>query len=193
MAKREAISASTRWTVFARDGFSCRYCGASAGEDGVELAVDHVLSVAEGGDNRIENLVTACKKCNGGKGARSLKNAPTSQQVIERIDAKTRSLQEQSEAISRCINAKKDLEQQIIDLKCEAYRVKCVTIANGELAIVLKLVNEFGADRVLEWYSLAASSMVPERKAIKYVCGIARNTREQEQTVATGEAGLWDA
>lgn len=47
MAKRKSLSDSIRWAVFARDGFCCRYCGKQAGEDGVTLAVDHIVSVAD--------------------------------------------------------------------------------------------------------------------------------------------------
>lgn len=69
---RKAISASVRWAVFARDGFRCRYCGCQAGHGGVVLVVDHALSIADGGDNSDENLVSSCERCNIGKGAKSV-------------------------------------------------------------------------------------------------------------------------
>jgi 5-methylcytosine-specific restriction endonuclease McrA len=53
---RKNISASLRWQVFARDGFRCRYCGTQAGEPGVTLHADHVVSVADGGTNAFDNL-----------------------------------------------------------------------------------------------------------------------------------------
>lgn len=59
-----------KWTTLARDKFTCRYCGAEAG-DGVALEVDHIISIAEGGSNDLSNLITACSQCNNGKGARS--------------------------------------------------------------------------------------------------------------------------
>ena len=54
MAKRQPVSASLRWAVFARDGFACRYCGAQAGQVCVELHADHIVSVADG-INRLKN------------------------------------------------------------------------------------------------------------------------------------------
>lgn len=60
-----AISTRTRFEVFKRDGFRCRYCGATAAEN--ELHVDHVHPVAEGGGDEPGNLVTACRDCNLGK------------------------------------------------------------------------------------------------------------------------------
>lgn len=66
--KRRSISKALRFKVFARDGFSCRYCGARR-DDGAELHVDHVKPVSAGGTNDVANLVTACLPCNIGKGA----------------------------------------------------------------------------------------------------------------------------
>lgn len=60
-----AVSRRLRFEVLRRDGFACRYCGATAPD--VKLTVDHVNPTALGGENRPENLVTACAGCNGGK------------------------------------------------------------------------------------------------------------------------------
>ena len=46
----------------------CRYCGTRSG-----LTVDHVVPLSKGGKWVWENLVTACSKCNGKKGSKSLK------------------------------------------------------------------------------------------------------------------------
>jgi hypothetical protein len=177
MAKRKSITPSLRWSVFSRDGFMCRYCGAQAGQDGVELVCDHVVSVIEGGDNRFDNLVTACNKCNGGKGARSLKAAPTTDQVVARIHERTATLEQQAAAISAAIQAQKNLEQMAVNLKCEAYELKTVSFQTGEMTHVSRLCQAYGADQVLEWYKIAAGRNVPEYKAIKYVYGIVRNMK----------------
>ena len=72
--KRKAVPQGMRFEIFARDGFACRYCGAKP--PGVVLEIDHVIPVAGGGSNAPANLVTACRKCNSGKGAKLLpKNA----------------------------------------------------------------------------------------------------------------------
>jgi hypothetical protein len=60
-----AVSRRLRFEVLRRDGYACRYCGATAPD--VKLTVDHVNPSALGGDDRPENLVTACAGCNGGK------------------------------------------------------------------------------------------------------------------------------
>jgi len=45
-----------------------RYCGS-----GQDLTVDHVKPVSKGGLWEWSNLVTACNKCNGKKGSKTLK------------------------------------------------------------------------------------------------------------------------
>jgi hypothetical protein len=74
--RRKPLSRTTRFEVFKRDDFTCQYCGRHPPE--VLLEVDHVIAVAEGGDDSEGNLITACADCNRGKGARSLKAVPMS-------------------------------------------------------------------------------------------------------------------
>lgn len=71
---RKAISKKLRFEVFKRDYFRCQYCGATP--PNVILHVDHINPVAEGGENNIDNLVTACAPCNLGKSATPLTDIP---------------------------------------------------------------------------------------------------------------------
>ena len=63
--QRNTIPNDLRWQIYARDKFTCRYCGAS----GVPLALDHLIPVLRGGTNEPGNLVTSCQSCNSRKGA----------------------------------------------------------------------------------------------------------------------------
>lgn len=65
--KRLPISKALRFAIFARDRFTCQYCGERAPD--VILHVDHIYPVAAGGTNEADNLITACEACNLGKGA----------------------------------------------------------------------------------------------------------------------------
>ena len=178
-AQRTPIQPSIRWSVFYRDGFACRYCGAQAGEDGVELVIDHVLSVAEGGDNRIDNLVTACRPCNHRKGARSLKEVPTPQQVVDRVRERASNLQTLKDQLDAAASADDELRQRLVDLKCEAYESESVHVEPGEVDHAIRLLREFGADKVVEWYRSAVSHGVSDQRAILYVCGCARTHRKE--------------
>ncbi|WP_205696214.1 HNH endonuclease [Conexibacter sp. SYSU D00693] len=53
----------TRRAVFARDGWSCQYCGSRA-----NLTVDHVIPRSKGGPSTWDNIVAACAPCNRRKG-----------------------------------------------------------------------------------------------------------------------------
>jgi 5-methylcytosine-specific restriction endonuclease McrA len=55
----------TRENVFKRDSYQCVYCGESRRP---LLTLDHVYPRSKGGADSWENLVTACKRCNGEKG-----------------------------------------------------------------------------------------------------------------------------
>jgi 5-methylcytosine-specific restriction endonuclease McrA len=51
----------TRRAVFARDGWSCQYCGSQAEN------LDHVVPRSKGGTHTWDNVVAACRRCNSRK------------------------------------------------------------------------------------------------------------------------------
>ena len=53
----------TRRAVFARDDWTCQYCGARS-----NLTVDHVIPRSKGGPSSWENIVASCAPCNRRKG-----------------------------------------------------------------------------------------------------------------------------
>lgn len=63
--KSRTLSLRKRFFVLKRDGFTCKICGANG--PGVKLEVDHVVPVAEGGSDSLDNLQTLCFGCNRGK------------------------------------------------------------------------------------------------------------------------------
>ena len=56
----------TRRAVFARDRWTCQYCGYERGN----LTVDHVIPRSKGGHSSWDNIVTCCAPCNRRKGDR---------------------------------------------------------------------------------------------------------------------------
>lgn len=60
----------TNTFLFARDSYSCQYCGRGRRELGYResLTRDHIVPLSRGGDNGWTNVVTACSKCNLRKG-----------------------------------------------------------------------------------------------------------------------------
>lgn len=61
---QRSIEQSVVWSVYRRDGFTCRYCAA----DDVPMTVDHLVCWEEGGPSTEENMVSSCRKCNKVRG-----------------------------------------------------------------------------------------------------------------------------
>ena len=57
-----------RSRIFARDDYTCQYCGAR----GCRLECDHIVPVAKGGSHDDNNLTTACRTCNQSKRDKTL-------------------------------------------------------------------------------------------------------------------------
>jgi hypothetical protein len=54
--------------VFERDNYTCQYCG----DYGGKLEADHKIPFSKGGDDSLENLITACRRCNRRKSNKSV-------------------------------------------------------------------------------------------------------------------------
>lgn len=134
---RKAMSKKTRFEVFKRDTFTCQYCGAKAPE--AVLHVDHINPVANGGDNSIMNLVTACAACNGGKGARKLDDRST----VEKQRAQVEELQARREQLEMMLQWRDTEQTSAID----AVDAICERI--GERGGFLP--NESGKQHVRRW------------------------------------------
>jgi 5-methylcytosine-specific restriction endonuclease McrA len=60
----------TRRAVFARDDWTCQYCGSRS-----NLTVDHVVPRSKGGPSTWDNIVASCAPCNRRKGSSSPRQA----------------------------------------------------------------------------------------------------------------------
>lgn len=104
------VSKRTRFEIFKRDGFSCRYCGRTPPD--VLLHVDHIVPRSDDGSDDPENLTTACQDCNLGKSNRplhqKLPSGPTAAELRERI--------EQAEAYMEAMAEVRSVKDQLVDL-----------------------------------------------------------------------------
>ena len=72
--KRDRLKTKfSRINVYARDGFTCQYCGIRGMTE--DLTFDHVIPRAQGGKTSWENVVAACRSCNMSKADRTPKEA----------------------------------------------------------------------------------------------------------------------
>jgi len=74
------IEAGISWKVFARDNYTCRYCGVT----GVPMTVDHLICWEDSGPTTEANLVTSCRKCNKLRGCMRYEDWLKSKMYLER-------------------------------------------------------------------------------------------------------------
>lgn len=77
-----SVSTRTRFEVFKRDDFTCRYCGQRSPE--VVLEVDHIVPLCDGGKDDPVNLATSCWDCNRGKAGMPLHDVMTGEDPHDR-------------------------------------------------------------------------------------------------------------
>lgn len=170
-SNRKSLSKKTRFEVFKRDGFKCQYCGAHP--PAVLLEADHIVPVAAGGKNDVDNLVTACEACNRGKGARDLNVAP------ESLEAKAIAVKEREEQLRGfhdVMEAKRErLEDETWRILEEIHCKKLETANRDEFNSTKRFLEKLGFHEVLEAAEIAAAAPIPSFKTFKYFCGICWN------------------
>jgi hypothetical protein len=173
--KRKGMSKKLRFSVFERDGFTCRYCGKTPPD--VKLVVDHIEPVSKGGGDDESNLVTSCACCNGGKGARKLGALPKdtdlrrAQELIEQAD--------QAKLTIRVAKLEQKARQEMTNMFCNIFGVG--SLPRRDVSNMINLSREFNPHKVIDWLQRASARGIDYRHAIQYVCGIAKHVREDGQ------------
>jgi len=147
--KRKGIPKNIRFEVFKRDQFKCQYCGSSAPE--VLLQIDHINPVANGGNNEILNLITACFACNNGKRDKLLSDDT----VISKQKQQLEQLQERREQLEMMMNwheGLKNLKDEVNNKLKDYWEDLAVGFEineNGMLKI-RKWAKEYSFDEILK-------------------------------------------
>lgn len=155
MAERKGLSKKIRFEVFKRDSFRCQYCGRSAPD--VILEVDHIIPVAEGGENDILNLITSCRDCNRGKGKRPL----TESEIIAKQKAELDALNERREQMEMVIQWRHEL-QQIDSEQVESISDYIASVTGYELNAlgkrdIFNYIKRFGFSETYEAAEISVS------------------------------------
>jgi hypothetical protein len=174
MSKRKSTGKRQRFAIFARDQFTCRYCGEQPPR--VKLTIDHVIPVVEGGTSDDENLITACEACNGGKGRRLLETIAPTDMDSARLAQECMEQEELAELTARAAASRQRIDDSICDFWKIHYRIMPTLQA---LARIKTLITEFGPEQVFEWLDMAYSRDVRETQITQYISGIARNVRTE--------------
>ncbi len=182
---RTPLSKRVRFAVFARDGFTCRYCGAQS--DTAKLVVDHITPVAAGGTNDPENLVTACEPCNAGKGARTIEqHAPTESDRL-RLEQEMREQEALAEAARRARDARAQFRQMICDTWCDTFNTDRVDVLT--LNTMVSFARRYGIQIVIEWMEAAARhpEIRNDRRRGMYISGCRRQALANGTIVEPGD------
>ena len=167
---RKAIPKGVRFDVFKRDRFTCVYCGATP--PNVLLHVDHVIAVANGGSNSIDNLVTACQPCNLGKSDKPLEIVPKS--VKEKAA-------EAEEREAQAIGYQKVLASIRCRIEDEAWEVADLFLAHFDgdgfpkdwFLSVKRFIERQGLDETLKSMEIAIVKKPYSRNTcFTYFCGV---------------------
>jgi len=160
MKTRKSISKALRFQVFARDGFTCRYCGKQS--DSVSMVIDHMIPVCQGGTNDIENLCTACEPCNAGKSGKTIaQSAPTETDRLRIAQERNEQL-EAAHAAAAAAQARQGLRQTVCNYFCTARGTD--EMDKRTLDNLVSYVSNLGADLVFSWIDLAVSRVGPDRE-----------------------------
>lgn len=74
--RRRRLTKEEKAHVWIKAGKKCRYCGVPIPRPGSRSAhYDHVKPLAQGGSNRLDNIVLACRACNLKKGNKTPQQA----------------------------------------------------------------------------------------------------------------------
>lgn len=169
--KRKVLSKKTRFEIFKRDGFICGYCGSHPPD--TILEVDHIIAIANGGDNSDGNLITSCFDCNRGKAANSLDVVPEPlKEKAERIKEAEKQLIE----YTNIIRAKEErLEDETWELIIK-FNPGCERFNNRWFSSIKNYINKMGLHEVIDAMEISVNKFHRiNSSAMKYFHGVCKN------------------
>ena len=170
-----SVSTRTRFEIFKRDGFRCRYCGKTTME--TVLHVDHVVPRAGGGTDDPENLITACQACNLGKSDVPLTESRLPEPMTtEALQEQTNQIAAYLEACREHSRARDDFRQYIaeiwLDATCEAW------VPEDFVSRLCNVVERHGIDVCMRAITVVAGKNKRGVASRKYFNGVVRNLIE---------------
>jgi len=166
---RKPLSKKIRFEIFKRDGFVCQYCGAHP--PSIVLQVDHIIPVAKGGLNGIDNLITSCQPCNIGKGARELNIVP------QPLALKAKEIEEKE---AQLIGYSKIMEERRLRIENQCWEIIHIlygkdvnSIDRNIFASIKMFIDKIGIYHVAEAADITLNyGIMDDVKSFKYFCGV---------------------
>lgn len=160
-SERKAIGKSLRFEVFKRDSFRCQYCGAEA--PAVVLHVDHIVAVANGGDNDVTNLITSCMPCNLGKSDVELSDHVAVSKARAQLD-ELQERREQLELMMQWRNGLRDIRSEAVDQVATYWSSVVVgsSVSDFGKTKLTKLLDKHSPAEICDAIDAAAATIVWE-------------------------------
>jgi hypothetical protein len=178
---RKPVSVRTRFEVFKRDDFTCRYCGRKTPD--VILELDHVVPVADGGSNDPMNLVTSCWECNRGKSAVPLNEIITGEdphdKAIELLE-RERQLREYNEVLEGIRLRREEVGQELVNYWCE--QTGKDVVYQSDWLWLMGALQHTPAEEIRVAMDIAIR--VNQIRNWRYVGGIVRKRRDEREALA---------
>lgn len=166
--KRTQVSTRSRFEVFKRDGFVCQYCGGNP--PSVILHVDHIVPVSKGGENEMDNYITACDKCNLGKSNIPLTNIPKS---LKEKSLEVAEREAQIKGYYDILEAKRErIDEQTWIIACVLDSDAQSGFNKGWFKSITMFIEKLGYHESLDAMEVASSKIKNNHYAFKYFCGI---------------------
>lgn len=192
-ASRKGMGRRIRFDVFKRDSFTCQYCGRTPPT--VILHIDHVVAVANGGGEELDNLLTSCRECNLGKGARPLGDRPAprpnAEELLKRREEE-QLIQDQMFLYNEFLMERREEKQDAIERlgrywynKTERVKDQYV-FGTGRAPSIGRFLDSLPEARIAEAMDIAHANRPPSigsmgGRTFRYFCAVCWNwIREQE-------------
>jgi len=166
---RKTLSKKVRFEVFKRDLFKCQYCGNHPPD--VVLNVDHIMPVAKGGSDDMDNLITSCEACNSGKSANLLTSVPRS---LKDKAMEVAEKEAQYREYAKVLQARRErIEQEVWEVAEELNPGASKGMPRAEYASIKKFIERLGYDSCLDAAEIGRNAYPFARKrAFLYFCGV---------------------
>ncbi len=170
-----AVSVRTRFEVFKRDEFTCRYCGRKTPD--VILEVDHIVPVCEGGGDDQMNLATSCWDCNRGKAGNPLASVlvcedPTEKAIL--MIERDRQLREYDAVLNTILESRMAQAEGLEDFWHELTGRS--SMPKNHFTWLTRVVGELPSTIVKE--AMLAAYSAGKTSDLRYVMAVIRNRRE---------------
>lgn len=161
-----ALSIRTRFEIFKRDNFMCRYCGRQS--PAVVLEVDHIIPLCEGGSDDSVNLTSSCWDCNRGKSGVPLRDVITGEDPHDKailLLEQERQLREYNEVL-RLVN------ERVEDDLCEltAFWETQTYLSASERTGLRNALRVFPGQLILRAMYIAADAKKTQSLAYVFAC-----------------------